>query len=412
MTTLSDVSLRRALLYGALAGGVVLWAAIVVYLAATAFSVDHYLISYYVADYRFGFVRRGLAGELVGPASGESFFDNARIVRWALTGSYVVGLGIVAAWVLRGRATERKYMLALLIFVLPFGIPFAVVSARPDLLGAVALIGLGVAMATSNGRRPALVASALFGTTIFALAFVHEASAFEFGLGAILAILVLGRELAPSIQRLCMALALVPGLLAAGAVALFARKDVSDPLCADVPHRLIDNPAGAIASFQQLRDYLATGQRAQADYHDWVCGWYLGTYDYSVTDGMKEVLAIGAPGLLASFALGVFGIAVSIGAVSFVSKVPFRDFLSELRGQLLFPVFGLALMVPVFVTGFDWARWLMIIAFNIVVVYVLYIRGMQALDEAPTSRDRRLFVLIVVAFAVIPLGVIPGGSIG
>jgi hypothetical protein len=72
LTTLSDVSLRRALLYGALAGGVVLWAAIVVYLAATAFSVDHYLISYCVADYRFGFVRRGLAGELVGPASGAS----------------------------------------------------------------------------------------------------------------------------------------------------------------------------------------------------------------------------------------------------------------------------------------------------------------------------------------------------
>ncbi len=39
-------------------------------------------------------------------------------------------------------------MVALLLAVLPFGIPYAVYSARPDLFGAVALIVLCLALTT------------------------------------------------------------------------------------------------------------------------------------------------------------------------------------------------------------------------------------------------------------------------
>ena len=69
-------------------------------------------------------------------------------------------------------------------------------------------------------------------------------------------------------------------------------------------------------------------------------------------------------------------------------------------------VLALALYLPIFVTAFDWIRWMLLIAFNVTVVFLLYLRGRSELDRPPPSRAA--FVAIVCAFAALPLGLAPG----
>ena len=67
----------RSARYLATGTGIAVWAAGIVWLAVALHPVDHYLVSYYLADYRFGFIRRGLAGELFGPGDDAAFFGRA-----------------------------------------------------------------------------------------------------------------------------------------------------------------------------------------------------------------------------------------------------------------------------------------------------------------------------------------------
>jgi hypothetical protein len=387
------------------------WASLFIYAAAVVLPADFYLNSYYIADYTFGFVRRGLAGAIVGAVSGENFFDNARMVRWLITGVYLLSLAALVAVLLRKPTSERKTMLALLIPVLPFGVPYAVYSARPDLLGATAVVGLSLSLTVARSPRLSSACCGVYGLLVAVLVFMHEGIAFEFALAAILAILVLAQGLTHRSQRWCAVLAVGPGLASALVVAAFARHDVSAKLCSVVPHEMVENPFAGVTSLQQLAANLASGT-SMIDYHDWVCGWYVGTYDYSLVDGVREVAAIGLPGLLASFLLGLFVIAVSVGAIRYFSGVGLGSFVGQLRGRFAWPAFGLALTIPVFMTGIDWTRWLLIVAFNIAIVYILYARARPEVDEPPTPRTVRFFVVVVVGFALIPLGLVPGGPIG
>ena len=174
--------------------------------------IDVYWVSYYAVDYTFGFVRRGLAGEIVGLAPGGHYFDAAAQMRWLSTGVYVIGLvAIIGFLVLRGQRSERKLMVALLIFVLPFAIPFSRYSARPDLFGAAALVAFSVALTVVRSPRPAIWLCGGYGAVIAVLTLVHEAIGLEFALGAVLAIVVLGRRLRPSVQRRGVLLAVGPG---------------------------------------------------------------------------------------------------------------------------------------------------------------------------------------------------------
>jgi len=400
----------RVAVYAGVALLITAWTLAIVYIAASVVPIDHYLISYYVVDYRFGFTRRGLAGEIVGNVSDAGFFTNAYLMRWISTAVYVLGLAALAYKLLRKRRSERRIMVALLLAVLPFGIPYAVYSARPDLFGAVALIVLCLALTTVSRARSMVLRCGLFGAVIAVLALMHEGMALEFGLGAILAILVLGRGLAASAQRLSAALAIGPGLIVALIVAAFANHDVSGKVCGTVPHRMIETPFASIKSFPDLIAYFTGAVHSDADYHDWVCGWYLSTFDHTVTDGMREVAAVGLPALVGSFVLGAVGVALTLRAVSYFSGVSLRSFVGELNGRYALPAAGALLMVPLFITGVDWTRWLLVVAFDVVVVYVLYANGRPEIDETPPKRAVRLFPLVALGFMLIPLGLAPGGG--
>jgi hypothetical protein len=314
-------------------------------------------------------------------------------------------------WVLlfTGRRSERKIMLALLIPVAPFAIVFSLYSARPDLFGAAALVMLAIFLTFTTSARTAVACCAGYGCLTAVLGLVHEAIGLEFALGAVLAVLVLGRGLTPSKRQWCAALAVIPGLLSASVVAMFGRHGVAAQLCSVVPHGAMDNPLRSITSPSTALDYLAGGPKAQTDFHDWVCRNVLRYYDYSVPEAVKVVAGIGVVPLLASLLLGVFLLAVTVLAIRLFSGVPLSEFSEPLRGRAtLWCAFAAALVIPVFLTGFDWTRWLIIMSFDIVIVYLLFAANRPEIDEEPPKLTVQLFVLTVIVAALIPVGAVPG----
>lgn len=196
--------------------------------------LDVYWMSYYTADYTHGFVRRGLAGELVRLAP-RHYFGATLSLRWLSTVVYLGGLATVSGVVLfSGHRSGRRVMVATVMPLLPFGVPFAAFSARPDLFGGAALAAFSSALALTRSRTVATAWCATYGVVIAALTLVHEAIGLQFALGAFLAVIVLGAALETA-QRRGMLLAVLPGVLTTAVVAAFGRHDIAAQLCAAVP---------------------------------------------------------------------------------------------------------------------------------------------------------------------------------
>ena len=78
-----------------------------------------------------------------------------------------------------------------------------------------------------------------------------------------------------------------------------------------------------------------------------------------------------------------------------------------LRERWVVVVMGLCLTVPVFLTGVDWVRWWVTISLDIGLVYLLYASRQPEVDAPPTRRSMRAFIGIVIALALIPVGIVP-----
>ena len=131
------MSTGRKRLYIVIAAVLALWAAILVALNLTVIP-DTYWYSYYAIDYTVGFVRRGLAGELVGLLPLDSF-DQQRVGRWVSSIAFYCALAVLAWWIaVRSGRSERRWQVALLIVVLPFGFGFGLLQAGATLYGGTA----------------------------------------------------------------------------------------------------------------------------------------------------------------------------------------------------------------------------------------------------------------------------------
>lgn len=384
-----------------------LWAAMVLWFAIAVVPLDVYWMSYYSASYAHGFVRRGLAGELVGIFPGR-YFAVTLGLRWMSTAVYLCGLAAVAAGVLvRRHRSERRLMAVMLIPLLPFGIPFAAYSARPDLFGGAALALFATGLTFARSRPTAMGLCLVYGVATAALTLVHEAVGLQFVLGAVLTVLVLGGALSAS-QSTGALLAVVPGVLTAAAVAVFGRHDIAPQLCASVPHRMLPNPFATITSPSTLVGYVIDGRPRHTDYHDWVCRNVMPSYDHGIVDALRSVGHIGVVGLTASFVFGVAGLVVTLWGISAVSGVPLRAFAEALQGRTTWGLAGLMLIVPVFLTGYDWTRWLTILAFDVGIVFLLFAAGRPEIEQQPGRKTLRLFAFLVIALALIPIGAVPG----
>lgn len=394
---------RRTRVYAGVAALLALWLGFLVYVAVV-FEPDLYWFSYYSLDYSSGFIRRGLAGELLRLFPTDSYFTGLRTLRWLEPSIYIAGLLVVARTVaIRYGRSERRLMLALFIPVLPFGFAFAVLSAHPDLYGGAALAVFATVLASTQKDRAILLASAAYGLTSAVVTLAHEAVPAIFSLGAIIAIVVLAQHSSINVQRFSAILAFAPGLGVVGAVTVFGRHGISSELCSQVPHGAVDWPAAGKLSVGQILE----GKHFYIDYHDWMCHYIVSNIDSSFGDAWRLVSSINPAALIASTVFGVAVCAVTFWAIGRISGVPFRRFSGELRGRLLWVLLAALLILPIFVVAVDWVRWWVTISFDVGVVYLLYASGQPAAAEQPPRRSRLSFAVMLIIFALIPVGAIP-----
>ncbi len=368
---------------------------------------DIYWYSYYSVDYATGFVRRGLAGQLVGLFPHEQYFSALQVLRWLPTASLAFGLALLARAVASGAGhSERRVLLALLTPMLPFGFAYGLYSVRPDLFGATALIVYTVAIQSAGSDRRVVIASAVFGTLTAVLTLMHEAIPFVFGLGVMVSLTVFARARSETALRISALLALGPGMLAAAAIVLLGRRDISGQLCLRIPHGPVNDPLLAHPSFDQV----LAGFRFDVDYHDWVCRNILPLFDQNIGDATLFVAHIGAKALLGSTILGVALLALTLQATSHFSGVPFRRMFSLLRARSGWIGIGLGLFLPIFLTGADWTRWWMMITFDIGVSFVLFASGEQEAAQ-PLKFSMRTICWIGALLVAGLLSAIPGFGI-
>jgi hypothetical protein len=127
--------------------------------------------SYYLVTYNHGFVRRGLLGEglrLLFGAPTRSEVDGTADLIVALAVSAV----LVTCELLIRRRTRSSFAMAILLVASPFALDFFIVDRRPDLLGIVLLVALGITLVrVEEALLPWLVG---FGIAFAALVLVHE----------------------------------------------------------------------------------------------------------------------------------------------------------------------------------------------------------------------------------------------
>lgn len=381
----------------------VVWMATLVAIA-TSIIPDGYFYSYFSVDYSRGFIRRGLAGEVVNLFPRDDYFGALGIMRWILTGAYSLGLaGLMWTVLGRDRRSERNVLLALLIPVLPFGFAFGLFSARTDLLGAAALAAFAVSLTTITSRRGTIILSAAFGALLAVLTLMHEATPFLFGLGAIAALTVLAPGLGSNAFRVCSTLSLAPGLATSLAVTVFGERGISQALCQSVPHGPMNHPmAGNLTVAQILQ-----GVRYDVDYHDWMCRAILPLFDQGFGDAVHFVGSIGVLALFGSTLYGIGVLVVSMYLIAQASGVLVQRFRVVLLTQKVAVILGVALFLPVFVTGVDWIRWWTTIAYDLGIVFMLFAIRQPEFSQPPTRRSIIVIAVAGTVLAVLPLGIIP-----
>jgi hypothetical protein len=398
----TTVSTDRKRLYVVVAVLLALWAAVILFLAVAVIP-DAYWYSYYAVDYTVGFVRRGLAGELIRLVPGDDYFAEQRVGRWLSSGVYVISLALLAWWlVLKSGRSERRLQLGFLVAVLPFGFALGMLSGGSTLFGSLPLVVFAIALTRANSERFVFVASAAYGVVTAVATLVHEAIPLLFGLGAILALTVLTNQLGRRALWINYGLALGPGLVTAAVVAVFGRHGVSSELCALVPHGQVNNPlAGHPTAGQLLR-----GFHYYDDYHRWACANITPFYDRDLGDAIRYVGRLGAAGMIVNTVYGAALLAATVVVIRWVSGVPVARILVPVRQQWPVVVLGLCMTVPVFMTGVDWARWWVMVAFDIGIVYLLYASGQPEADAPPTRTSLRAFIVAMLVLAI-PFGIVP-----
>jgi hypothetical protein len=300
--------------------------------------------SYWLVNYDFGFVRRGLGGEVLQLLGGGEVSTPLILAAiWSTALLPVAALaGLVILLVRRG--TTASIAVAALIVCSPWTFEALWRYHRPDQYGLVAMIVVGlVIVATSRGRTPRLVWLALIGLAMGVLVFVHEASMVLWGVGA-LVLVALAHE--PARWRMWAAVVLLSPAMVASVVVLAAGR--AEPSVVD---RLMSQPASqaypAVVEHGEVLVYL----------------------DDTLADSVRRVadIAVKQQALMAAWILATV---VIHAAWLIASRISGRrvDWLTgaALAGMALAGIF-------VFATGVDWIRWgcslgtiaLVIIAFHL-----------------------------------------------
>ena len=130
--------------------------------------------SYFLITYQHGFVRRGLAGEILHLLFGVP----TQFELDALTDVMIGTVCIAFLWLVERlirHATRRSWTMAILVAASPFTFEFFPVNQRPDLLGVTLLIVVGMAVVRSRRLKDLTVVAISVGFGLLIL--VHEDAA-------------------------------------------------------------------------------------------------------------------------------------------------------------------------------------------------------------------------------------------
>ncbi|QLL09606.1 hypothetical protein [Mycobacterium vicinigordonae] len=397
---------KGARCYVFLAGWVIFWAVVHLFIVLAVFSNTVMLLSYYAVSYRNGFVRRGLAGELLRVFPESDYFGAAYAILWVSTIVWLIALGVLMWLVLSPNIrSERRVLLALLIPVLPFSYSYAIYNSHPEILGMSALLAFSIAIWKARTSRVRVIASSLYGIAIAVLSFIHEAIPLEFTLGTVLAIIVLPKGATDSERRRCFSLAALPGLAAVGTIVLLGRRDISAQLCTQVPHGMVDDPRGTVPNTSHKAFGCIFGQfQGQSDLHDWVCSKIIFFFDLDTFSMARVVASFGIPRLFASFVLGVVFFVATLSVLRLVCGAPARPFFRAVGEHKAIAALAAVLVIPLFVTALDWTRWWTMMALDVGIAYILYSLDKPEIEQRPPKRTVLVSIAIIMVLAVIPFG--------
>ena len=302
----------------------------------TGYGLSEYGRSLWYVTYRHGFVRRGLAGEVLQTIVGDrptiATVDLVQNIVAVVTLAAMVGLVVM----LCRRRTVIAYAAAAALVVAPFAFDSVGGQRRPDLLAflVLAVIGLWAGTRPVAPTRLALVAGALLAICTLA----SEAAPLIVGPWLVLVVLARTRARGGPAARLGLTASLCAGptVLVLGALALHGA-----PSAMQVTALELDAP-GIIEGHGSVFVYL---------------GDTFGSSFQRVIERSNPELSI----LVGLFLVALLGFCFR-GAVAH-ARSTFRWILAMPVQRTVWTAATAATVVVLFALGFDWLRWISTIAF-------------------------------------------------
>ncbi len=191
--------------------------------AKTGYDLSEYGRSLWFVTYRFGFVRRGLAGEILRVAFGHT--PSLRAVDFVqnVVAAVMLGAAIALVVLLCRQRTVIAYAAAALLVFAPFGLDTVGGQRRPDLFGFFLLAVLGIWAAT---RRVSAIVLGLVGGVLLGMStLVSEASPLIVGPWLLLVVIAAARARARSRSEpwFAMGLCTLPSIVTLGVLAATGR---------------------------------------------------------------------------------------------------------------------------------------------------------------------------------------------
>jgi hypothetical protein len=191
--------------------------------AKTGYDLSEYGRSLWYVTYRFGFVRRGLAGELLRIVFGHT--PSLRAVDFVqnVVAAIMLGAAIALVVLLCRQRTVIAYAAAALIVIAPFGLDTVGGQRRPDLFGYFLLATIGIWAATR--RVSALVLGLVGGVLLGVSTLLSEASPLIIGPWLLLVVIASARARprTPAAPWLAMAVCTLPSIVVLFVLAVTGR---------------------------------------------------------------------------------------------------------------------------------------------------------------------------------------------
>lgn len=344
--------------------------------------------SYWLISYRHGFVRRGLAGEIIRgiPVSSTSWLLHAAALTVALAPAALLGVLVVR---LLRRGDSRSLAMALLLAASPFTFESLLHYKRPDQLGLVCLLLVGFVITSARFSARSYWTIGLLGAILAIIVLIHEGAALIYGAFIVPLIVCIPSRIPLSKRWAAAAAFFAAPTISLLAVLLWGR--ISPSVLAEILH----DP--------QLTGVLPDAADVRRSVIPFLAD--------SIGDGFSRVVQLGPVVLTCMACFGLALIAVQVWALRLAGVLTVTAWRSWPKPAAwlwawLVPAGG---AVATFLTGIDWIRWFAEVGCSLLVLWTFALLSRPAPSEVPVSR------LAIIAFWVVSIYLValrPLGPLG